>query len=262
MINKKPTSLVFIGIIIISCIIFMGCEKDEYTTQTEILSQSEDFVDYLNALADFVEEIQNDSHNKHVIGQINGENIYKTSKSINAEIFYKIFEARSKFVSIHPEYAKMNIIDKNIMVDKAVMNSDRLIKSFNINTSFNVRLKSGQVENTSSNGNFLYEWFSNFEDAFNACRNYSQANNNVESGGYLFPNGRAILIIDKNATDTTMVMPVSKNGMPSGTITYHFHDQNKYPSPTDSITMQFMKSYGVDSLIIVTPNGIHGYGGF
>lgn len=260
---KSVATIIGLLCVSISSFVFQGCEKDELLFEYEDIAQSAEFNDYLNAQVEFIEKVNQISDKKQVIGQIKGKNIYKSNKSINSKSFYNAVETRSKLIQKYPEYAQIDILDKNLMVEKAVIKSEKLSEKYPINqTSYNVRLKNGVVENPNSSSSIINKWFKFFEDAINACRNYSQANNNVESGGYILPDGRGLFIIDKNATDTSMVMPVFKNGMPVGTKTFHFHDVSPYPSAQDSSAMQFMRDYGVDSLLIITPNEIFRYGGF
>lgn len=119
-----------------------------------------------------------------------------------------------------------------------------------------IRLKQDNPETPSLPG-FFFNWFSSIVDAFQACMNYFQTNN-VESGGYIFPDGRALFIIDSLATDTTMSIPVWRNG---ASAMFHYHpDSTTNMSAVDSLAARIQLNYGIDSMIIITHDTISGYG--
>ncbi len=49
------------------------------------------------------------------------------------------------------------------------------------------------------------------------------------------------------------------NGIGAST-TFHYHGDDPYLSPTDTLGMQTMLKYGVDSVIIILNDTIQGYG--
>lgn len=245
-------------------LIFLSCEKDLLPSQNQLISESKEFEEYVAIHYKFFSEVNSFKSQNQKIGQINGRNIYrKVSKSFDPNLFLKTIEARNSLLEKYPEYSQMAKNDKNDILEKALSTSTKLNQIIPLELlTPQIRLKGGNSEGDDALGllGFFTQFFGSYDDAYDACRNYSQTNN-VESGGYIFPNGTALFVVDSLATDTTMNIPIW-NGI-GASATFHFHpgdDAAPWMSPTDSMAMETISQYGVDSVIIITNDTIQGYG--
>lgn len=265
---RKNKTLVITALFSLICsgFLFQSCEKDLFSTQNEIISESKEFEDYILAHYEFSTELQSfENSKKKIIGQVNGKNVYrKVSKSFDTNLFSNVLTARNKLLEKYPEYSQISTKNKILILEEAVSKSTKLSHTIPLElNSPTLRLKSGNVEGDDDAlglPGFFTKFFATIEAAFNACRNYSQTNH-VESGGYIFPNGTALFVIDSLATDTTMNMPIWNNIGASAT--FHFHDVYNTAgvmSATDSLAIQTLLNFGVDSVIIITNDTINGYG--
>lgn len=261
---RKSNFLVFATLTFMLSIsfIFQSCEEVLLPTQNEIISESKEFEDYVAAHYEFTTELQSFNNSKKKIGQVNGKNVYrKVSKSFDTNLFLKVLIARNNLLDKYPEYSQISAKNKNYILEEALSKSAKLSHIIPLEVkSPTIRLKSGNVEGGDPLGfpNFFTQWFSSYDDAYDACKNYSQTNK-VESGGYIFPNGLALFVVDSLATDTTMSIPIW-SGI-GALATFHFHPGGTTSmSPTDSLAVQTLQSFGVDSVIIITNDTIQGYG--
>jgi hypothetical protein len=248
------TTMMFTGIFIQCC--SDNSDIDELKV-SETISSSIEFENYLIAYFTFTNECVTIQNSPQIIGQINGKKIWKkTVNKIDRKLLDDVVESNKILVNKFPEYPQMNDTKKHELLNNALIKSEKIRRLIPVNNlSPTIRLKQGS-EIPSVPGFFL-DWFASITEAYQACMNYSQTNN-VESGGYIFPDGRAILIIDSLATDSTMRIPVWNNGASAG---FHYHPgNNPSMSPQDSLAMSLMQEHGIDSLIIITQDTISGYG--
>jgi hypothetical protein len=223
---------------------------------SESVSNSIEFENYLVACFTFANEL-NIQNSLQIIGEVNGRFfLRKNTKKIDRQLFDNATEAYETLIGKFPEYRQMDNVRKNVLLNKISNKSKKIQQLIPIDKfSPTSRLKSG-FEFPDVPG-FFFQWFESIMDAFQACMNYSQTNN-VESGGYIFLDGRALFIIDSIATDTSMNIPVWNNGAYA---TFHYHPHNTLDlSPQDSIVASFLQTYNIDSLIIITHDTIVGYG--
>jgi hypothetical protein len=186
------------------------------------------------------------------IGEIDGRNIYRTTtNNFKTELFNKIVVTRKELIDKYPEYEQIN---KNKLFDIASIKSKKIADLIPIENT-PIRLRQGfELPNITG---YSFQWYNFIVDGFQACRNYSIANG-VESGGYIFPDGRALFIIDSCATSSSMNIPVWANG---SSASFHYHpDSTTNMSSTDSIAFNVMRQYAIDSMIIITADTIVGYG--
>jgi hypothetical protein len=252
-----------IAIFVASCFM-INCSLDDDTTGLEKIDEislSEEYENYLVAYFTFSNEAIT-RNSPQIIGVINGKNVWRqTAKKIDRQLFDNAVETYKILINKFPEYQQMNGSKKSQLLNKVSMKSEKVTQLTPIGKlSPIIRLKQDDTETPSVPG-FLLQWFESIADAFQACMNYSQTNN-VESGGYIFPDGRALFIIDSLATDSSMNIPVWNNGA-SASFHYHPSDStgsNANMSSVDSIAASFMQNYGIDSLIIITADSITGYG--
>ena len=96
---------------------------------------------------------------------------------------------------------------------------------------------------------FSVQYFSSFQEAYEASKNYSNQNN-----------GKALFVIASTATDWKMRMPIFKD-VYGADATFHFHpgDGPNEMSQADSIAMELFIKHNIDSLIILTNDTIKGY---
>jgi proteasome lid subunit RPN8/RPN11 len=245
--------LVAIAIVLVANCFMTGCQKEDSTGELrkDKISQSKEYEEYMVAHLNFYNELQNITGQKVKIEEVNGKSVYRTTaKSFKIELFNKIFVAHRELIYKYPEYEKLNANEKSKLFDIVSVKSKEIAKLLPIENR-PVRLKNGMIENAAR---YITQFFSNYLDAFMACFNYS-TNHNVESGGLVLPNGKALFIIDTAATSTSMSLSgisVALWGSPN-TVTFHFHPGgNIYPSSTDSTTMQTMMEYDINTLIILT----------
>ncbi len=257
--NKIKKSNLFstfvVMLMMFSGVVFVGCEKNMFESPKDIIANSPEFEEYLVAHFKFEDEFENASKRRK-IGEINGRAIYsRTSSNAHNELFENVVSARNTLIAKHPQYEQMSDADKNDMMDIAMENSAKL----GAYVEFPVdRLKMTRTEPWRGYMGCSYRPFENYEDAYDACRKYSQTNN-IESGGYIYSNGMALFFIDSDATDTTMHIPVWKNG---ALATFHFHPGDDVlcsPSQYDRVAMETMLQFGIDSMIIITNDSIKGY---
>ena len=91
-------------------IVFWGCEKQEVTSEADIIVETEEFQEYLSAYINMVNELQNVKNGpRKKIGEKNGHILYQ-HQTIDASIYKKTIKARNKLISKYPEY-------KNILRD-------------------------------------------------------------------------------------------------------------------------------------------------
>jgi hypothetical protein len=223
---------------------------------SETVGSSIEYENYLVACFTFSNEVTvQDS--PQIIGEINGRNVWRqAARKIDRQLFDDAIEAYEVLVNKFPEYQQMNDTKKSELLNKVSIKSEKVKQLIKIGEfSPTIRLK--QDSETPSLPGYFLQWFESIADAFQACMTYSQTNQ-VESGGYIFPDGRALFIIDSVATDSTMNIPVWRNGASSS---FHYHPGGTTNmSPADSIAASTMSQYGIDSVIIITSDTISGYG--
>jgi hypothetical protein len=247
------------AMIIAGCFV-TGCSQDEDTTglnEVDVITQSKEYEDYLIAYYTFINGCGTIQDSPQSIGQINGKNVWrKTVNKFDHKLLYNAVDSYTVLINKFPEYLQINDTKKYELLNKVSIKSEKITRLIPIDKlSPTIRLK--QDYEFPSIPNFFYTWFESIVDAFQACMTYSQTNN-VESGGYIFPDGRALLIIDSLATDTSMNIPVWRNG---ASAQFHYHpDSTTNMSFQDSIASQIFLQYGIDSMIIISHDTISGYG--
>jgi hypothetical protein len=244
-------------IVVASCFV-TGCTDTDELSISESVSSSIEYENYLVAYFTFSNEVTT-QNSPQIIGVINGKNVWRqTAKKIDRQLFDNAIETYEILVDKFPEYQQMNDVKKNELFNKVSMKSEKVMQLLPIDKlSPTIRLKQ-DPEHPTLPGFFL-QWFESIAEAFQACRNYSQTNQ-VESGGYIFPDGRALFIIDSLATDTTMNIPIWRNG--NATTNYHYHPKGTITTMShyDSIAAASMRIHDIDSMIILTADSIYGYG--
>jgi hypothetical protein len=241
-------------------VLFIQSCNDSFDTDrlniSETVASSIEYENYLVACLTFSNE--GTVHGSpQIAGKINGKNVWRqTAVKIDRQLFDNAIETYGILVDKFPEYRQMSNIKKNELLNRVSIKSEKVKQLIPIDKlSPTIRLK--QDSETLSIPGFFLQWFESIAAAFQECMSFSQTNN-VESGGYIFPDGRALFIIDSLATDTTMNIPVWRNG---ASATFHYHpygDTNM--SPTDSLATRILQNYSIDSVIIITSDTISGYG--
>lgn len=240
--------------------------KVKYQEIIETISNSHEFESYLIAHFIFTGEI-NSAQEGQIIGQIDGKEIYRTD--IDIRLFENVMNARSEFINKYPEYCQLDDYEKARAIENAYIKSDVLNNYIYIEFDQNIhpRLKNN-TENDQNNDTikihsqvdrdrFKFEEYSNVEDAYEACKKYSQKDS-VESGGFIFPDGRALFVTDKLATIKDIDLPVWNMGANG---TYHYHPSgNPNMSDADSLSMDsIFKKHTIYQMIIITKDSVSTY---
>jgi proteasome lid subunit RPN8/RPN11 len=256
---------------LVSTMVFWSCEKDTFFSETEEITQSQEFEDYLVAHFQFMDEIQSSKTKtkKVKIGQVNGKNVYRYSrKNFDKELFNEAVDARNNLINKYPNYSSLNNSEKKRAYYNTIQNSKRLNQIVSIKPKLDipfVRLKSAPAEADDAASDvedqlpdqFSLETLDDYEDAYDAARAHGDSTG-FESGGYIFDDSSAIFFVDDSATSSSMSMPVWNNG---ASTTYHYHPGGTPTmSSQDSLSMDFMDSYGIDTCIIVTSDSTYTYG--
>jgi hypothetical protein len=248
------------AIVIASCFV-TGCQKEDNTdlNETDMIDQSKEYEEYIIAHLNFYNDMHNINGQKIKIGEINGRNVYRTTKNdFNVELLDKIFVTHNELIDKYPEYEKLDVEGKNKLYEVVSVKSQKVAQLIPIEST-PVRLKNNLIENASR---YIQQHFSNYYNAFMACFKYSSTKK-VESGGIILYEGDGIFVIDTMATVKKMSLPVTliKNNSNNISSTFHYHPRgNPYPSHNDSIAMQAMEEYGVSTLIILAADSTNSQG--
>lgn len=271
--NLFTTTVVML--LVFSFIGFLGCEKQEFYKETDLIMQSDEYQEYLVSYIVMSEQLQQFKNTSlktigkelgpwEEIEKNNGYTLYKYKNSFDTEVYKNTIEARKKLLSKHPEYINISAEEKIGMANDCFRKSkkiEHLLLANNIKMKTqNVRLKSSPPENKTyadwqvasfddNNGQFNATAFKNYEAAVDSIRNFS-----VEGAIWLLPDGSAILISDSQATTTSMTVPY-RSGITS--ISHLHPNGNPTPSSNDSTAFRDWRSEGINTAIIITNDSIY-----
>jgi len=270
--QTKPIFILYlICIFITGSLFFQSCEEDMFQPEkTEKINKSKEYEKYLSAHIRFVNEIEsarNNRVNRKKIGQVNGKDVYRNfQQKFDMKLFTNVIEARHNLLRKYPKYSQIDKHKKEMLAKDAIAHSKKLSDLVSLEHETEqgfVRLKSGpneaeeSISNLGPSSQYLIGAYGSYETAYDACMNFSM-NNNVESGGYIFQDASALFVRDHEATGTSMNLPVWSE-LDNASSTFHFQFNNPDMSPADSSALEALESYGIDSMIIITPDTIAGY---
>ncbi len=250
-----------------SIIGFLGCEKENTFPEMEDITQSQEFEDYLMTHIQFVNGIQPSNTEKVIIGQINGRDVYRYSHmAYDKGLFNRVVEARNNLIKKYPNYTTLSRVEKESVYYDRIQNSKVLNEIVSVKTSLGtfVRLKSEPTEADDAasdiegqlSDKYSLETFNSYENAYDAARSHGDSTG-VESGGFIFPDGSAIFFVSDSATTSSTTLPVWNNG---ASTTYHYHPGGTPTmSSQDSLSMDFMSTYGINTCVIVTSDSTYTY---
>ena len=259
---RRIKNMKLLGFITMICIISAGifmqsCGRYDdmhEIDQVDLVGNSVEYENYLMEVLAFVYEQDEMQNSRQIVGQVDGMNIYKTSTTkINRESLNRIFDNHEALTKKFPQYAKMDDSRKAALMNKVAMKSKKISKLIaGYEGLSTIRLKDGK-EQKDILKELVTQLFSKFSSAIDMCIQYSQKFE-IETGGYLFPNGTALFIYDTKATSTYMRLPVQK--YPDGTVTFHYHPNgDPAMSPGDSAMIKTLKENGVKKMMIITDKG-------
>lgn len=257
-----------IVLILFSFLSFWSCEKHEIISESDVITQSEEFQNYLAAYIKMTDKLKNvkNGPRKKIIEK-NEHAVYQY-QTIDASLYKKTIEARNKLISKYPSYINFVGAEKSNMAINCINKSTRLKRLLSVK-NHNNRLKSGSTEGDDktyadwrvesfddNNGQFNATAFDSFDDAVNAARYYGSTNNE-ECGIWKLSDGSAVFITDNQATSGNMTMPYS-SGI-SGIAHYHPSGDGGMSDADYDAFDDWYNNEDIDTSIIITQDSIYTY---